>query len=567
MKKTITIIALAMASFNAYAQFLQGVSITPQNPTSIDTIRVVATGYLPSSGCDDKSVTISQQGNQININALHCMGLLTTICNVSDTVVIPPLSAGTYTVNFSLSGGFLPAPCVASGQTASATTSIIVSSVSQPANNNALDFDGIDDFVFAPNASNLIAGSSNLSMSMWVYPRNSFPSYPDFDGFGGFRDDFAGDFYLLQLSGTDVEARLRNNTGTPYTMVYSGLQTNTWQHFVLTYDGTNMVLYHNGIQVISTPASGIISTTVNPFYIGKAPFTNAPFNLNGKIDEVSLWNKTLSQQEINCIYTSGVNPTSSNLQLYYRFNQGTSGGNNTSIANLTDATSHINGVFDGLALNGATSNFVQGVATSSTTINAVLCPGSSYQFGGQTITTAGTYFETFTGASGCDSVVQLILTSPSFNLAVSQSGATLISQQPNGPYQWISCATGIPIPGATGQFFTATANGQYAVVLSQGGCADTSVCVTVTGINTGLSENDGAFISVVPVPFDDQFTITLHTGSSAELYINDLSGRVIVKDIMLKNGEAKRLDTSMMSSGIYILQSTDGKIRKKLVRR
>lgn len=567
MKKTLTIFALALASSHASAQFIQGVSITPQNPTSNDTIRVVATGYLPSSGCDDKSITISQQGSQINVNALHCMGLLTTICNVSDTVLIPPLPSGTYTLNFTLAGGFLPAPCVASGPTASSTTSFAVSQVSQPANSNALDFDGIDDFVYAPNASNLISGSSNLSMSMWVYPRNTFPSYPDFDGFGGFRDDFSGDFYLLQLSGTDVEARLRNNTGTPYTMVYSGLQTNTWQHFVLTYDGTNMVLYHNGIQVISTPASGVISNTVNPFYIGKAPFTNAPFNLDGKIDEVSLWNKTLTQQEINCIYTSGVNPTSSNLQLYYKCNQGTSGGNNTSIANLTDATSHINGVFDGLALNGATSNFVQGVATSSTTINAVLCPGSSYQFGGQTITTAGTYFETFTAASGCDSVVQLILTSPSFNLAVSQSGATLISQQPNGPYQWINCATSIPVPGATGQFFTATANGQYAVVLSQGGCTDTSVCVTVTGINTGLWENNGSAITIMPVPFDDQLTIILHTGLYAELYISDLSGRVIIKDIVIQGGESKSLNTSMLGRGIYLLQSVDGKIRTKLARR
>lgn len=567
MKKTLSALLLTLAVSNAFGQFIQGVNISPQNPTSNDTIRVVATGYLPSSGCDDRTITISQQGSQININALHCMGLLTTICNVSDTVLIPPLPAGTYTLNFSLEGGFLPAPCVASGPTASNTSSFIVSPVSQPANDNALDLDGIDDFVFAPNASNLIAGSSNLSMSMWVYPRNSFPSYPDFDGFGGFRDDFAGDFYLLQLSGTDVEARLRNNTGTPYTMVYSGLQLNTWQHFVLTYDGSNMVLYHNGNQVVSTPASGVISTTVNPFYIGKAPFTNAPFNLNGKIDEVSLWNKTLSQQEINCIYTSGVNPTSTNLQLYYKCNQGTAGGNNSSIPNLTDATSHINGVFDGLSLNGSTSNFVQGVVTSSTTINAVLCPGSSYQFGGQTITAAGTYFQTFTGASGCDSVVQLILTSPSFNLAVSQSGATLIAQQPNGPYQWINCTTGAPVVGATGQFFTATANGQYAVVLSQGGCTDTSVCVTVTGINTGLSEDPAPNISIRPMPFDDQITLTLQSGPSAELFISDLSGRVILKDIVVQGGVSKTISTGTMGSGIYILQSVDGKIRMKLIRR
>jgi hypothetical protein len=567
MKKTIVLIILAFATTNMFGQFLQGVSITPQNPDSNDSIRVIATGFLPSSGCNDKTITISQQGSQINIDALHCMGLLTTICNVSDTVFLPPLPAGTYTLNFTLAGGFLPAPCVASGQSASNTISFNVSSVGQPANDNALDFDGVDDFVSVPNASNLIAGSGNISMSMWVYPKNTFPSYPDFDGFGGFRDDFAGDFYLLQLNGTDVEARLRNSTGTPYTMVYSGLQLNTWQHFVLTYDGSTLVLYHNGTQVISTPANGVISNTVNPFYIGKAPFTNAPFNLNGKVDEISLWSKTLSQQEIDCIYTSGINPTSTNLQLYYKCNQGIAGGNNTSVASLTDATGHINGLFDSMTLNGNTSNFVQGVTTSSTTINAVLCPGTSYQFGGQTITTAGTYFETFTGSSGCDSIVQLILTSPTFNLAVSQSGATLISQQPNGPYQWINCTTGTPVAGATGQFFTATANGQYAVVLSQGGCNDTSVCVTVTGINTGLWEHIEQNISVNPMPFDDQLTITLQPGPPTKLYISDLSGRIVLNELELSGGESRSVSTEQIASGVYLLQSADGRIRMKLIRR
>ncbi|MFM7079565.1 MAG: T9SS type A sorting domain-containing protein, partial [Bacteroidota bacterium] len=220
-----------------------------------------------------------------------------------------------------------------------------------------------------------------------------------------------------------------------------------------------------------------------------------------------------------------------------------------------------------MALNGSTSNFVQGVATSSTTINAVLCPGTSYQFGGQTITTAGTYFETFTGASGCDSIVQLILTAPTFNLAVSQSGATLIAQQPTGPYQWINCTTGAPVPGANGQFFTATANGQYAVVLSQGGCNDTSVCVTVTGINTGLWEQGEPFISIKPLPFDDQLTITLQSGPSVELFISDLSGRIIVKGIKINGGESQSVSTEQMVSGIYLLQSIDGSIRMKIIRR
>ena len=39
-----------------------------------------------------------------------------------------------------------------------------------------------------------------------------------------------------------------------------------------------------------------------------------------------------------------------------------------------------------------------------------LCSGSSYTFGGHTLTTAGTYYDTLTNATGCDSIITLTLT-------------------------------------------------------------------------------------------------------------------------------------------------------------
>ncbi|GEM_PF-3582190 len=45
----------------------------------------------------------------------------------------------------------------------------------------------------------------------------------------------------------------------------------------------------------------------------------------------------------------------------------------------------------------------------STTVSATICAGNSYSFGGQTITTAGTYQDTLISLNGCDSVVTLTL--------------------------------------------------------------------------------------------------------------------------------------------------------------
>ena len=81
------------------------------------------------------------------------------------------------------------------------------------------------------------------------------------DGFAGFRNNSNADFYLLQLSSTNVEARFRNSVGTNFDIVFTGLNVNQWNHFVSTYNGSPITLYHNGVSVGSTPANGTINTT------------------------------------------------------------------------------------------------------------------------------------------------------------------------------------------------------------------------------------------------------------------------------------------------------------------
>ena len=65
---------------------------------------------------------------------------------------------------------------------------------------NALDMDGGNDHVTVSNASARISTNSNMSMTFWVYPKNTSPSFPNFDGFAGFRNNSNADFYILQLS-------------------------------------------------------------------------------------------------------------------------------------------------------------------------------------------------------------------------------------------------------------------------------------------------------------------------------------------------------------------------------
>src|SRR5258705_6947564 len=84
---------------------------------------------------------------------------------------------------------------------------------------NALSFDGLDDYVSVPNASGLINAGTGISLSCWVFPTNAFPVYPDYDGFAGIRNESDGDFYLVQIDPSPViEARFRNAAGIAFTL-------------------------------------------------------------------------------------------------------------------------------------------------------------------------------------------------------------------------------------------------------------------------------------------------------------------------------------------------------------
>lgn len=66
----------------------------------------------------------------------------------------------------------------------------------------------------------------------------------------------------------------------------------------------------------------------------------------------------------------------------------------------------------------------------------------------------------------------------SVNTSVSQSGMTLSAIASGATYQWLNCNGFTQITGAINQTYTATTVGNYAVVVTQNGCSDTSICLT-----------------------------------------------------------------------------------------
>lgn len=422
-------------------------------------------------------------------------------------------------------------------------------------NQNSMAFDGIDDFVSVSGASSYVIGAPGMSITCWVYPQNTAPAYPNFDGFAGFRNDLDADFYLVQVGATALEGRFRNDQGTPFTITSNILTPNTWQHIALTYSDGWLRMYKNGVLRDSMVATGGISNANVDFNIGNVAFTNADFLLTGKMDETSFWSRRLTDIELKCIPANGIDTSMSGLELYYKFNQGTAGGNNTAIASLIDEKAHQDGTFNGLALIGNTSNFVAGASTATIT-TAYICPGASYTYNGNVLTVAGSYVDTLQNSQGCDSLVQLNLVQLLVDTSVTQNGFTFTANHVSPTYKWLDCNNGYAvIPGAVSQSYTPTVPGSYAVVISQSGCSDTSNChvMATVGLNS-LNAIQG--LAVYPTYTNDIVKLDFNqTRNNVSIDVMDISGKVVYSatESHISNSHISLVD---FAAGMYFIRVT-----------
>ena len=185
---------------------------------------------------------------------------------------------------------------------------------------------------------------------------------------------------------------------------------------------------------------------------------------------------------------------------------------------------------------------------------------AKYHYYGQPYTTSGVYTQTIPTVNGCDSVITLTLNTHSINTGVTQSGALLTANASGAgiTYQWIQCNPFQVIGGATGQSYTPTVNGEYAIIIYDGDkCSDTSACYAVYGL--GLADNtaERGLMQIYPNPTKGTFSV-LHVpkGSTKEFY-NSLGE-------LLFSTNLEEIDVRQYSKGVYYIRCS-GQVRKVVV--
>jgi hypothetical protein len=169
------------------------------------------------------------------------------------------------------------------------------------------------------------------------------------------------------------------------------------------------------------------------------------------------------------------------------------------------------------------------------------------------ITALGTTTITWTYDDGNGNVItqdqDVIVTNINATTTATLDGVTLTSDITGDSYQWINCATNTPIVGATSANYTATANGSYAVIVTDGPCTDTSDCAAVTTVstNTLIIEN----LRLYPNPTHDGFFNLQFDGVIHSIIVLDMLGREVPVEVDLTAGS---VNASMLNNGRYMVR-------------
>lgn len=159
----------------------------------------------------------------------------------------------------------------------------------------AASFDGADDYVLTEIPSSQVRGQ--FSATGW-FKANSFGSTSSIS------NRLITSWRTPASTGWAVGAdNGRFSTMTPAQLLGSSLSTGTWYFFAVTYDGSNLTAYLNGVADIS---GGSITSSADDYVrIGIYDIDQSGTGKrawNGTIDDVHFYNRVLSASEIALLY-------------------------------------------------------------------------------------------------------------------------------------------------------------------------------------------------------------------------------------------------------------------------
>jgi len=221
----------------------------------------------------------------------------------------------------------------------------------------ALHLDGTSASDNVNSPSFTAFGTVPVTIEFWAKPDASGFSFPV-----GFANS-----YLFLFNGTSFT--MRKDFG--YDYATGGTVTaGAWHHYAITYDGAGT--FRAYVDGLPTPIPSYTTTVASAgavtgtLQIGE-PKSGYPYS--GAIDELRMWSEMRSDAQILANYNTEIASMDPCLQVYWKFNQGLVGINNSSVNTVTDIANAVvqNGTMTNFALTGSTGNWIAGSGITEVT--------------------------------------------------------------------------------------------------------------------------------------------------------------------------------------------------------
>lgn len=435
------------------------------------------------------------------------------------------------------------------------------------ASNSAYNFDGVDDYMALNTPSFAFGEDSSFTISFWTYFNNMNGGWVFGHGLtqgnGG-----AGKFcqFFNATSTGDIQWRA-NKQGSTWLIALASYTTNTWDHWVCVYHNKLMTIYKNGVsagtQNFTYTGTG---TSTFPFRLS-TNFQSSGSNFPGKIDDLGVWNRALSQSEITDLYNGCAASVS---------------GQPTDVKDVVGATVEFGTAASGSGISyqwqkksgGSFQNISNGGQYAGVTTDTL-------EVSSLTMSNDGEEYRCVVSASGCADTsnpakIELcgFLLMPANQTAAAGGNAMFTTQvaDPTSTFQWqVDKGSGYGNVYASSQYInpqndTLEINGvttsmsgyKYHCVITKGECTGTSDEAVLTVNAVGIEEMMEAHsIEIYPNPVHDKMSIS-HSAQSENMSVEIISinGQKLYSG-HLQAGTETVIDLKFINSGSYFVRIGD----------
>ncbi|MCF7795383.1 LamG domain-containing protein, partial [Patescibacteria group bacterium] len=169
----------------------------------------------------------------------------------------------------------------------------------------AMSFDGSNDYIDCGNS--IFRNHDTFTVGLWFNRYSDLASYTNHGVYnmllakasGAYNDNFE-----LGTNGNNIQLYLDTSISNETRSFPAGILNNEFYYLAVTFDNGLAKIYVNGEFIDSSDWSGTLDSNadLSVFAIGESQHAGAPFN--GLIDDVRIYNRVLSESEIQSLYDS-----------------------------------------------------------------------------------------------------------------------------------------------------------------------------------------------------------------------------------------------------------------------